>query len=148
MKTKKVYLLFLMFFLNECVIFEKGHNYILFVNNSDDDVYVTPEYYYPDTIFYHSWGAISSNEQYTKVTARSSNETVLRFYWGDTWETEFLTLIESDTLIVFVLNVDSINRLESHNNRIAGSNPDDAVLKRYYLSLDDLRRMNWTITYP
>lgn len=148
MKKKLLILFFILFFLYGCVLLEKGHNYILFVNNSNDDIYVTLSYYYPDSIFHHSWGAISFNEQETKVNAKSSSDNTLRLYWGDTWEIKFQTQIESDTLIVFVLNVDSINSWEVRNNSIKGYNPDDAVLKRYYLSLDDLNRMNWAIYYP
>lgn len=147
MKMKIVFLLFLLFLLNECVLFEKGHNYILFVNNSDDDVYVTPEYYYPDTIFHHRWSAISSNQYQTKVYAKTSSNRPLLFYYGDTWEMEFHTAIKSDTLIVFVLNVDSIERWENIDYKL-NYNPDDAVIKRYYLSLGDLKVKDWTIIYP
>ena len=146
---KTILLLLLITTVFGCKIFDEGHNCILIVNNSEKDIYVVQSYDYPDTIFHHSWIGISYNEYKTKVEANSYSDAPLFLYWGDTWETKFAykSIIPSDTLIVFVLNVDSIDLWE-HKDLSKKYNPNDAVLKRYYLSLNDLNNMNWTITFP
>lgn len=147
---KLLFLLLIMPIFFGCILSDKGHNSILIVNNSENDIYVVHENDYPDTIFHHRWMGISDNEYQTKVKANSSSDGPLCLYW-DIWETEFAykTIIPSDTLIVFILNVDSIDLWE--NEKLSPKkeqNPNNAVLKRYDLSLNDLKKMNWTITYP
>lgn len=148
MKYKLIILFIIAAVLIGCEPSKKGHNSILFVNNSDDDIYVIEWYYYPDTLFHHNWNSISSNQDQTKVYAKTSSNKPLWLFWGDTWEMEFRTAIKSDTLLVFILNVDSIERWENIDNIKLGYHPDDAVLKRLYLSLEDLNCMDWTIVYP
>lgn len=132
-----------------CEFFEKGHRCITVVNNSDTDIYVDKSYNYPDTIFHHHWIAISYNEYATKVKSRSSSDEALSLFAGNSWENLFAYGdIESDTLIVFILNVDSIELWERNDYSKERYSPNDAVIKRYDLSLHDLNKTNWTIIYP
>ena len=93
------------------------------------------------------WSAISANKHETKVNSKSSSNKPLWLYGGDTWEVNY-DYIESGILMVFILNVDSIDRWEDKNLSVRNYHPNDAVLKRYDLRLSDLKGMNWTITYP
>lgn len=146
---KKILLLCFSVFLSGCELLEKGHRYITVVNNSDEDIYVDKSYNYPDTIFHHDWIALSYNEYDTKVKSRSSSDRALSLFVGNSWENIFAYGdIESDTLMVFILNVDSIELWERNDYSKECYLPNDAVLKRYDFSLNDLKRINWTITYP
>ena len=61
---------------------------------------------------------------------------------GLKWE-EVYSMLPKDTMSVFIFHTDTLekdNWEEIRNNY--------KILKRYDLSLDDLKRMNWTITYP
>jgi hypothetical protein len=58
------------------------------------------------------------------------------------WEKFFQTL-PKDTLSVFIFHTDTLNKYSWKEIRDGYK-----ILKRYDLSLTDLERMNWTITYP
>jgi hypothetical protein len=48
-----------------------------------------------------------------------------------------------DTISMFILSKDTLDKYDWAKIR-----SDYNILKRYDLSLADLQRMNWTITYP
>ena len=58
------------------------------------------------------------------------------------WESVFQEL-PKDTLSVFIFHTDTLNKYSWDEIRNGYK-----ILKRYNLSYDDLKRMNWTITYP
>jgi hypothetical protein len=49
----------------------------------------------------------------------------------------------TDTLSIYVFDTDTLNTYDWVKVKVGYK-----VLKRYDLSLDDLKQMNWTITYP
>jgi hypothetical protein len=61
---------------------------------------------------------------------------------GIEWE-EIYSKLPKDTMSVYVFHTDTLQNVSWEDIR-----NNYKVLKRYDLSLDDLKRMNWTITYP
>lgn len=146
---KLIFYFILMFFTYSCELLMPRHM-IAFVNNSDSDIYCEWSPYYPDTlrIDYHTiignpWG---------RVSAHSSTRNIIpgTFDWVTTFED-----IPSDTLLIFVLDaitIDSIGSLQNWSPIYKSMNDkqlyDWLVKKRYAFSLEDLERLDWTITYP
>lgn len=105
-------------------------------NISDKAIYASWTIDYPDTSFNHMANP-TYNSQINKVEAHTLQKT----YYGAPSEGLFDDKV--DTLSVFIFDA-----------KVLESNSWDTVkakylvLKRYDLSLDDLEKMNWTITYP
>jgi hypothetical protein len=111
------------------------HDLIEFKNNSNYNLFVCADWWYPDTAINFSNPALSGD--FYKVAANTSDDPLrLR----DTYEGRFE---QHEKIMVFVFDA-----------QVLETTPWDTVkanylvLKRYDLSLDDLNRMNWTITYP
>jgi hypothetical protein len=115
------------------------HETINFKNNSSKSLYIHASGGYPDTnSFKVEFPNPSLNAQLYKVSSNASNNSAL---WDKSClEYKFNT---NDTLMIYVFDAEVLE-----------STPWDTVktkylvLKRYDLSLDDLQRRNWTITYP
>ena len=111
------------------------HDLIMFTNNSSELIYVRGSWEYPDTAINFSNPALAGD--FYKVAANTSDDP-LRLQ--DTYEGRFE---QFEKVMVFVFDA-----------QVLETTPWDTVkanylvLKRYDLSLDDLNRMNWTITYP
>ena len=58
------------------------------------------------------------------------------------WE-EFFQTFPNDTLSVFIFHTDTLNKYTWEEVRDGYK-----ILKRYNLSLGDLQKIDWTITYP
>lgn len=113
------------------------------VNNSANGLYVMHSACYPDTNSYNSL----VNYEVSKcgvgfVTSNTTNIQPERC----TWDNYFRDNVKSDTLMVFLIldegqggkfHLDLEKLIEKHT-----------VLKRYDLTLKNLEKMNWTITYP
>jgi len=120
---------------------ESCHKTIKIVNQSDKSIYVECTYGHPDTAYFvYEPNPALSPEMY-KV---SSGETNSRALWSrNCWETNFEVYLPSDTLMIYVFDA-----------QVLETTPWDTVkanylvLKRYDLSLQDLEKMDWTITYP
>lgn len=111
------------------------HDLIMFTNNSSELIYVSGSWTYPDTTINFSSPALAGDSY--KV-ASNTNDDPLRLQ--DTYEGCFE---QFEKVMVFVFDA-----------QVLETTPWDTVkakyliIKRYDLSLDDLQRMNWTITYP
>lgn len=111
------------------------HDLIMFTNNSNKIIFVKGSWDYPDTTINFSNLALAGN--FYKVSANSSDDP-LRI--KDTYEGRFE---QCEKLIVFVFD-----------SQVLESTPWDTIkvkyliLMRYDLSLADLQKLNWTITYP
>lgn len=89
---------------------------------------------YPDTLLpkdlpYRTYPIIKSLENRAIITEQCKMEDFFNF--------------PADTLSVFIFHADTINKYTWEEIREGYK-----ILKRYDLSYDDLKRMNWTITYP
>lgn len=138
-----------------------AHKYINFVNNSDVNIFVSKAPYVPyDSLCYEIMQTYN-NSQYTKILAHSNSNRPLGFYRyrKQTWET-YLSGINSGTVIIFVHDVkksDSICTDKNFNWQTMNETEEQAkysylneqiIVKRYFCTLQDLERMDWTITYP
>ena len=120
---------------------DEFHHYtITFYNNSDQSVYVdwSNEYYARRSTPMN--GVLYSPDVY-KVAPHSYNRSALaiRGYW----ENELVSGPKygyMDTLMIFVYDANMLETTKKYNY--------DAVLQRIDVSLDDLRKLNWLITYP
>lgn len=108
-----------------------------FVNNSDSSIYVSISDFYKDTSYvYVNYYPGNAPEKY-KIQPYETKTSIKPI---GTWERVYE---EQDTLAFYVFDAQVIE-----------TTPWDTVkakylvLKRYDLSLDDLQRMNWIITYP
>ena len=125
--------------LEGCELFMEKWYYIYVRNDSKRDIYVVsadglasvdP---YPDTLLPNSQPHLDLIKPNTHIKLVSSRK----------WEDRINNLIPSDTLSIYLFDADTVN--------ICGWEEvakDYKILKRYDLSVDDLVRMNWTVTYP
>ena len=143
MKMNLIILMVTSLFLNQaCGDKEKDcHKTITFKNATADTLYVVGSTFYPDTSIYSGIPNPVLDPAHTKVLPEETNTRVL---WGrDCIESDFKSSIPSDTMMIYVFDA---KVLEGNTWETVKANY--LVLKRYDLSLEDLGRMNWTITYP
>lgn len=98
-------------------------------NNSNDTVQFYASYNYPDT----SMDAIKPRLK----MAYPKNFTYLdsKKDWKD--------VLPKDTILIYILNKDTVDAYSWDVIRTKNK-----ILKRYCLSLQDLEKQNWTVTYP
>ncbi len=153
MKRKSFNLLFigLVILVSSCELFIPDHM-IAFVNNSDSDIYCRWTTSYPDTLDIQYHTVVYSS--YHKVCAHSSLDNIIV---GGYDAISVIKSIPTDTLLVFVLDattIDSIGDDLVNSWMPLYKSMDDKqlydwlVIKKYVLSVEDLERMDWTITYP
>lgn len=120
---------------------ENCHYHIGFTNESEKELYVNYSAYYPDT----TNAVLDDLDYYSNrvFPGKINKEALLTFV---SWEFLFGADIDHknlnsiDTLMVFIFDA---KRLEANPSHI-----DDAFLQRYDLSLQDLQRLNWMLSYP
>lgn len=125
------------------------NNYIVFRNNTDRDIYIAESWIYPDTVHLKHIFVLDHPDVY-KIAAHHTNEKALNhdiscnYFYGHGatsmpyYENMFARL--NDTMMVYVFDAEILENTRRYDN--------DAVLQRIYLSLDDLKRMHWVISYP
>lgn len=137
-------LMILSFFVmsNSCVKDDENHHStIRFINNADKPIYVYGSMMYPDTLnAYGMGGGGASYPFHYKISPDTENTYALQ--QREFWEVIFRDGrgIPSDTLMVYVFDA---GLLESHTTHV-----NNTIIRRYDLSLQDLQRVNWTLTYP
>lgn len=118
---------------------EDCHYRIYFTNESEKELYVNYSAYYPDTT-----NAVLDDLDYDSnrvFPGKINKEALLTFVsWESLFGTNNGNLNPIDTLMVFVFDA---KHLEADRHRVM-----DALLVRYDLSLQDLQRLNWTLSYP
>lgn len=136
-----------------------AHRHINFVNNSDKDIYVSYSPYVPNDTLCTEIMQTHLNPQLYKVEAYSANDFTVSLYWNTTWE-NYISNLTLGAIIVFVhdaVKSDSICTDENINWKWYNDDEkeklylflnEQIILKRYYYTLDDLDKMDWTITYP
>ena len=114
---------------------EDSHHTITFYNNSDRDVYVLGwdrKYLNESNMpIYRVWGDPWNH----KVTSHSKNTEA---FWD--WDPYEQTLKQVETILVFVFDAELLETNKEYS--------EDAVLLRKDFSLEDLQRLNWTLSYP
>lgn len=98
-------------------------------NNSTDTIQFYASYSYPDT-------TITNEKPRLKMAYPSKYS-----YWDskEKWE----DVLPSDTISMYILSKDTVDRYSWDKIR-----SDYNILKRYDLSLDDLKKQRWIIEYP
>lgn len=133
-----------------------AHEYITFVNNSDENVLVSyGPYVPPDTLCHEFWLTyINSYIHLVKAqTANISPLALLRLH--TTWE-NYLSILSSGTVIIFVHDEEKSKSICGDENLygrmemqgLDSTLNEQIIVKRYYCSIKDLDSLNWTITYP
>ena len=116
-------------------IFGGDDDRLKIVNNSNKRIYMSEQLNYPDT-------AIDS---YNPSGDRENNEVLpmnsKRFH-SRSWE-QLVVRAESDTMMIFIYDADLVDKTPWDSIR-----KDYNVLRRYHFSLNDLKNIDWTITYP
>lgn len=108
------------------------------MNNSTSSIVAYLSFAYPDT-------SLSSTSPAKNIYANSDQAAPgekINFVRGGTWEHAFEEQIPGGKMIIFIIEESTFENTEW--NSIV-SNYD--ILKRYDLSLDDLKEMNWKIEY-
>ena len=116
-----------------------SHYTITFYNNSDKEVYISPSLDYPDTVNVPNYHVLGLPDIY-KVAPHGYNKTALEV--RDSYE-KTLRIHENgkmDTLMVFVFdaNILEANKRYDYN----------ALLQRIDVNIEDLRKLNWVLSYP
>lgn len=115
---------------------ENCHKHINIVNNSDGDIYYSLSFRYPDTI------TLYPNPTSDSYTYRIEKNSEKKDFSRSCYEGEIK--INPEEKIMYYIY--SANTLETV--------PWDTVVKyymileRYDLSVENLKSMNWTVTYP
>ena len=100
-------------------------------NNTNDTLLFFESYNYPDT------SIVQNKPILIRVYPKDYNFLDSMDAW------DVVLVPPKDTLSIFILSKDTVDK---YNWELIRS--DNNILKRYDLSLNDLKRMNWTITYP
>ena len=134
---EKIYFLFLGLLLMSSSCNDEKEQKLRVQNNSDKTIYYDWSSSYPDSSFQYI-GNPTGDPYQCKVNAKSiSNYSYLspnKNYFGSR---------DMDTMIIFIFDAELIEALSWDSVRSKG-----LVLKRYFLSLDDLEEMNWIVNYP
>jgi hypothetical protein len=104
-------------------------------NNTDSNCYIVHSSMYPDTSFKNTMYNYSESKERVNYAEKKSKSTIAELCWDD-----YFNNIKSDTLMIFVI-LDAGQGRENLKDHYT-------VLKRYDLTLKDLEKKNWTITYP
>ncbi|AZA90787.1 Uncharacterised protein [Chryseobacterium nakagawai] len=136
-----ILLLSTMMMLVSCVYSntENSHQVITFVNKTHKTLYVLSSYEYPDTDVYKQ-SPDPKLGGYNKVEANQATQNVLSS--KTSYENLYHSLIPSGVMMVYVFDGST---LETKGWDYVKAN--NLVLKRYDLTLQDLKNMNWVITY-
>ncbi len=143
-KAKLVYpLLSIMLLGTTCDENHECHKSIMIINNSNQAIYVQGETHYPDTLYFGHYSGLTSNPEIFKVPPSSSSDNPLQR--RDCYEDIFNYGVEIPSGILMVYIFDA-GILESTPWSTVVN--DYLVLKRFDLSLQNLQKMDWVITYP
>ena len=143
MKMNIVVLIIISLFLNQaCGNKENNcHETIIFENRTSRTLYVTSSYLYPDTSTFAGIPNPVLAPTNTKIFPNESNTSV---FWGnDCIELAYKDLIPSDTMMIYIFDAEVLET-EEWSDVIH----DYKVLIRYDLSQNDLKYLDWKVTYP
>lgn len=145
MKSRNIFLLILVFFLNSCYWFfedpERKYQSIKINNNSEIDIAFYPYSFLPIGVLYPD--TLLPKENIGRYCKKIEPKHV-SWYRPTLYEKDIREKYgEADTLIFFVFSVETLNKYSWEEIR-----EDYKILKRYDLSIKDLDSLDWTITYP
>lgn len=117
---------------------DNDHYYIRFQNRSDYPIYVSNKGLYDRQDTTVSIYGFHYPLEYLRINSNEINSKSLR---AKSWEAVFTDERYSriDTLMIFVFDAEKVE---------AEANPQEAVIARYDVSLEDLQHNNWLLSYP
>lgn len=132
---------------------ETHHYRIKFVNNSDKDVYVThdPKYYPRDTLdrVISVLRTPLDREQHLVRSHDISFEALnIQIYWWDDPYEIVINRYKNKKLEVYVLDAEYFNKENYYEDYKTNGYKNKEIVQRIDLTLEDLQRSGWTITYP
>lgn len=129
MKMNSIILLSLLFFSVSCEKITDHGYYIKVQNNTDMVVWCYSSYNYPDTSMPSEKPLLQmiKPNSYTQLNSK------------DKWE----DVLPNNIISIYILSNDTINAYSWDVIRSSYN-----ILKRYDLSIEQLKDMNWTVTYP
>ncbi len=119
------------------------HRRVMIVNEFENSIYVRHSFIYPDTVDFYT--PFSKTDAHIFKVLPNDKSDIPLFMGRDCWEVLIKDkgLVSSDTLMIYVFDGELIENISWD---IISS--EYKVLRRYDVSLEDLQRLNWTITYP
>lgn len=129
MKTFLLITSFLVFV--SCSCRKERQTYIWFNNTTNKGYYIEPSYTYPDTSYFALVGGYEIRPN-TKESLGSKNG----------WDIDIINNNSTKTLMLFLLDKDTLGKYSGQEI------PLSSITKRFDLSLDYLKKINWSITYP
>ena len=133
-------IIFTLIFLYGCIRKETAncHFNIHVKNNSNKPIYIYDYYDYPDSSLKNKNYNPAVSGEYYKV--KPSETTNIR---RSCYEGLFETRIPSDTIMIYIFDAQTLATTPWETVK-----KNNLYLKRYDLSLQDLRNLNWLINYP
>ena len=115
------------------------HFNIYVKNNSNKPIYIYGYYDYPDSSLKNkNYNPAVSGEYYKVKPSERTN-----IYRRSCYEGVFKISIPSDTIMVYIFDAQTLETTPWETVK-----KNNLYLKRYDLSLQDLRNLNWRINYP
>lgn len=134
-----MYILLISLLLFGC---EKNQDKVItFINNTDKTICWKIGKSYPDTSLNMETTKWIGTSRYTEQAVNPHSKG--SFIEGDNKEAWFSSNFVKDTIMIFIF--DKYVLIDLPWEKVKN---EYLVLKRYDLSLADLQRMNWTLTYP
>lgn len=126
---------------------ENHHKSIVVINNSEKAIYAYFGFSYPDTSALTTIPSSSVSSIY-KVEPHQRNNTalVMRSFWEIVFKDG--RRIPSDTVMVFILDGEKVEKYNATKVHVSTAQADDMLLQRYDLSLQDLQKMDFHLSYP
>ncbi len=107
-------------------------------NNSKDTIIFSLQFNYPDTVLLNYSTELSMTDVNSADPYSESG-----FYEFSGWEWTLRNERKVDGLVCITYSLDTIRKYPFEQIQ-----EDYNILKRYILSIDDLKAINWTIVYP
>jgi len=107
-------------------------------NNSKDTIIFSLQFNYPDTVLLNYSTELSMTDVNSADPYSESG-----FYEFSGWEWTLRNVRKVDGLVCITYSLDTIRKYSFEQIQ-----EDYNILKRYILSIDDLKAINWTIVYP
>lgn len=128
-----LYSVIALFILVQC---DQWDNRMMIINNSSHTIYFYDSFAYPDTTLRSEDNPINSPETNSVLAGATLTN---RIKQGG-WEGEFKY---HDTLMIFIFDETTLKTIPWDTIR-----KNYMILKRYDLSLEDLVKLDWIVTYP
>ncbi len=117
-----------------------GDDELTTTNNANHSVFSIITFNYPDTSLQQNGSCIGC---FVEINANSSYQ---HFYFPNSkygWKSHIVDRNLQNTLTMFIIHKDTLNKYSFEQIQ-----EDYNILKRYDLSIDDLEKQDWTLTYP